>query len=156
MIYNLGKKFEERVKKDWELSLPSKLIFRLKDQQSGYYGQSSNPCDYFGFTNSKLFMIECKETKGNTFNFAKLTQYDDLLAHDKYDDVYPGALIWFSERDVVVWANISEIKKMIDDGKKSINVKMLETDEYKLYVIPTTKLRTFLRCDFTIFNDIEK
>ena len=90
---NKGKKFEANVERDWKRTLPKKLILRLPDQQSGYKGSSSNICDFIGFTNKKLFMIECKETDENTFNFAKLTQYDKLLEYKDYEDVYPGVLI---------------------------------------------------------------
>lgn len=156
MAYSLGKKFEERVKKDWEETLPNSLILRLADQQSGYYGQSSNPSDYIGFTNKKLFLIECKETKENTFNFAKLTQYEKLVEYNKYDDTYPGLLLWFSKHDKVIWVNISEIVKMKNDGNKSINIKMLDDNKYIIHQIPAVKLRTFMRCDFTYFNSIQK
>lgn len=94
MAVSLGKKFETKVKEDWERTFPTSFIYRLPDQQSRYFGQSSNVSDYIAFTNKKLFLIECKETKETTFNFeAKLRQYNDLLAQDKYDDTYPGVLL---------------------------------------------------------------
>lgn len=154
---NLGKKFEDKVKEDWERTFPTSFFIRLPDQQSRYYGQSSNICDYIGFVNKKLFLIECKETKETTFNFeAKLRQYDKLLEQDNKDDTYPGVLLWFSSFDIVVWLNISEIKKMKDDGLKSFNVKMVDKCDYLVYNIPATKMRTYMKCDFTIFNTIEK
>lgn len=68
MAKSLGKKFEDKVKEDWERTFPTSFIYRLQDQQSKYFGQSSNVSDYIGFVNKKLFLIECKETKETTFN----------------------------------------------------------------------------------------
>lgn len=42
------------------------------------------------------------------------------------------------------------MKKMHDDGKKSINIKMLSTGEYKLVDIPSQKKRTFLESDYSV------
>lgn len=157
MATSLGKKFEDKVKEDWERTFPTSFFIRLPDQQSRYFGQSSNICDYIGFVNKKLFLIECKETKETTFNFsAKLRQYDKLLEQKDKDDTYPGVLLWFSNFDVVVWLNICEIEKMINDGLKSFNIKMVDDCNYNIYKIPATKMRTFMKCDFTIFKTIEK
>jgi len=153
---NYGKKFEENVKDDWERFLPDSPIIRLQDQQSGYAGNSSNICDYIAFTSGKLFLLECKETKENTFNFAKLTQYDDLLNYKDYDNTYPGVTIWFSKHDKVVWVSINEIERMKKEGKKSVNIKMLDTKEYKIYEIPSKKKRVYLTCDFNILRSVEK
>lgn len=156
MAYNLGKKFEDKVKRDWALSLPGRTLIRLADQQSRYKGQSSNVSDYIGHAFNKMWLIECKETKENTFNFAKLTQYDRLLEHKDEENTLPGVLLWFSKHNVIIWVNIGVIEQMKLDGKKSINIKDVENQTYKLYVIPTKKLITFLRCDFTYFENIEK
>ena len=156
MAKSLGKKFEDKVKEDWERTFPTSFLYRLQDQQSKYFGQSSNVSDYIGFVNKKLFLIECKETKETTFNWAKLRQYDDLLAQDDKDDTYPGVILWFSAFDKVVWLNICEIKQMKEDGLKSFNIKMIDNCDYNVYTIPATKLRTFMRCDLSIFRDIEK
>lgn len=153
---NKGKKFEANVERDWKRTLPKSVILRIPDQQSGYKGSSSNICDFFGFTNKKLFMIECKETEENTLNFAKLPQYDSLIEYKDYEDVYPGALIWFSSHDKIVWVNVSQLEKMKKDGKKSVNIKMLDEDDYILYEIPSRKKIKYLTSDFTIFNTITK
>lgn len=165
---DLGKQFEGKVKKDWERIFPKTFFHRLKDQQSRYKGQSGNLCDHLGFVGGKLFLIECKETKETTFNFKSnlgvgnkekeksKSQYERLLEHKDDENTYPGVLLWFSSFDKVVWLNIGEIERMINDGLKSFNVKMIENCNYNIYQIPATKLRTFMRCDFTIFKTIEK
>lgn len=66
-MINKGKKFEEKFKEDWKRTFPQSVILRLADQQSRYYGASSNPCDFICFVNNNLFFIECKTHKGNTF-----------------------------------------------------------------------------------------
>lgn len=165
---NLGKKFEEKVKEDWERIFPKTFFTRLPDQQSRYFGQSGNICDYIGFVNCKLFLMECKETKETTFNFKSnlgvgnvektksKSQYERLLEHKDDENTYPGVLLWFSSFDKVVWLNIGEIERMVNDGLKSFNVKMIDNCNYNVYTIPATKLRTFMRCDFEIFRTIEK
>ena len=162
MAYSLGKKFEEKVKEDWEKQFPNNFFTRLPDQQSRYKGQSSNICDFIGFVNKKLFLIECKETKETTFNFKmnlgvgdttkkRKSQYERLLEHKNEEDTYPGVLLWFSSYDVIVWLDITKIEKMIDDGLKSFNVKMIEDNTYDVVIVPTKKLVRFLQCDFSFF-----
>ena len=69
MATNLGKKFEEKFSFDWKKCFPNTFLYRLKDQMTGYKITSQNPCDFLAFNNKKLWMLECKETKENTFNF---------------------------------------------------------------------------------------
>ena len=43
---------------------------------------------------------------------------------------------------------------MKEDGKKSVNIKMIGTDEYNIKVIPSVKKRTFLTCDYTVLKNL--
>lgn len=43
---------------------------------------------------------------------------------------------------------------MINDNKKSINIKMLNEDTYKVVEISSTKQRVFMKCDYSMFRDI--
>lgn len=167
MAYNLGKKFEDRVKKDWEEQFPNTFFIRLPDQQSRYKGQSSNVSDFLGFVNGKLFPIECKETKETTFNFKMnlgvgdtkrktKSQYERLLEHKDDENTYPGVILWFSKFNVIVWLDITKIEQMVKDDLKSFNIKMIEDNSYNVIVVPTRKLRTFLQCDFSFFRDYSR
>lgn len=116
---------------------------------SGYHETSGNPCDFVCFADKKLFLVECKEHKGASIPFTAIPQYERLLQHQGYDDVYPGVLIWFSEKDRVIWVGIDEMEKMVKDGEKSIGLRMLENGTYNIKEIPCEKKRTFVRIDYS-------
>ncbi len=150
----LGKQFEDRFAKNWRSCFPNTFLFRLKDQMSGYKVTSQNPCDYLAYVNKQLWMLECKETKENTFNFAKLTQYEDMLSYSGLEGVNPYVIIWFSSHDKVIAVRIEEIKRLKDLGFKSINIKMLQDTLYNIVVIPSVKKRTFMDSDYTVIPSI--
>ena len=155
---NLGKAFEERFKKDWQRCFPGTLCYRLPDQQSGYAGGgSSNPCDYFGFTGNELLMVECKCHAGMSIPFTAIRQYDKMLGYKGLKNVYPGVLIWFYEKDKILWASIDEMEKMVNDGEKSIGLRMLKENypkKYRIIEVPATKLRTFMEADLKYLVEV--
>jgi len=159
MADSLGKKFEAVVKQDWKKSIPGSFSYRLPDSQAGYAGiGGSNPCDFFMFVadgikenkHGKLFLVETKEHKGNTIGWDAIRQYDKLITYIGIKDVYPGVIVWFSDHDKVIWVSAEEMKKMHDDGKKSINIKMLSEGIYKIIEIPSVKKRVFLESDYSV------
>lgn len=102
-------------------------------------------------------MLELKEHKGNTINWAAIRQYEKLLTYKDLENVYPGILIWFSDHDKIIFCPIGEAEKMRKDGLKSINIKLIESNKYLLYNIPVTKKRVFLNADFNTFvEELEK
>lgn len=146
---SLGKKFEEIFCKDWQKCFPNTFIFRLKDQLSGYKETSQNPCDFICFPgNNKLFMVECKEHKGLSIPFAAIPQYERLLEYKDYQNVYPGIVVWFSEKDTVIWVSIQEMEKMVTAGEKSIGLRMLKNKSYNIIILPSEKKRVFLKTDY--------
>ena len=147
---DLGKKFEEIFKQNWKKCFPGPFIFRLKDQMSGFLETSGNPCDFICFPSKYLFLIECKEHRGNSIPFTVIPQYERLLNYKDIQNVRPGILIWFSEKDKVIWVSIQEAEKMVLDGKKSISLKMLEEKSYNIIEIPSIKKRVFMESDYTI------
>lgn len=150
MAINRGKQWELKLKEDWG-KLPNSFIIRLPDQITGYKTTSQNPCDYIGFANRKLFLLECKSTHGTTLNFSNMKQYERLLEYKNIPYIYPGIMVWFNDYDVVYFAPITVLEKMKKDKLKSINVSKLNLDKYPLIKINTTKKRVFLECDFTDF-----
>lgn len=146
---SLGKKFEKRFAQDWKESFPNTFLFRLMDQMSGYKLVSANPCDFLAFNNGTLWMLECKETKEGTFNFAKLTQYDLLKTFEGLEGVIPVVVIWFSKFDRIAVVRMSEIEKMKAAGLKSVSVKALGAGEWDVKDVPAKKLRTFLKADYS-------
>lgn len=157
MALNKGKKWEDEFKKSWIKTFGNKkLIYRLPDQMTGRKETSKNPCDFFAFLSSvnKLFMVECKEHKDNTLPFSAFPQYERLLEYKDMENVYPGVLIWYSDRDKVVWVSIQECEKIYNDGNKSINVKMLNDDRYNLVEIPMKIKRVYPDCDLSILKEV--
>lgn len=153
MTESLGKKWEAFFKNNWKECFPNTFIYRLPDMTGGYAGVGgSNPCDFICLPNkSMLLMLELKEHKGNTINWAAIRQYEKLLKYKDLNFTYPGILIWFSDHNKIVFCPIEEAEKMHEDGLKSINIKMLENSKYKLYNIPAVKKRVFLEADFNKF-----
>lgn len=154
MATNRGKQFEAKFQEDWKVSFPGSFCLRLPDQQSGYYGTSRNICDFICFANKTLFLIECKTIKGNTFPLGNFTQYDKMSTVLEYPNVITGILIWYYEKDKVVFVPLETYRKMLDAGEKSINVRFL-LDKYKeagytIIEIPSKKKRVFMDSDYTI------
>lgn len=150
MALNKGKVWEQIVLRDWKRSVPNSFILRIPDQQSGYFN-SSNIADFIAFNTPYLFLIECKAVKkGNTINFAELRQYPKLINYIGIKNVNSGFLIWFQEKNIVIWARIEDVVEMIKKDKKSINIKMLEDKEYHLLTIPIKLKIKYPVCDFSI------
>ena len=60
-----------------------------------------------------------------------------------------GVILWFIDHDKVVYVPIDTVIKMSDDGKKSINIKDLDS-EYYIIDLPSTKKRTFMETNYTL------
>lgn len=150
---DVGKKFENRFKQDYQRCFPNTLIYRLPDQQSGYAGGSANPCDFLCFTGNEVLMVECKAHKGSSIPFSAIRQYEKMLSYKGLEKTYPGVVVWFYEKDIVIWVSIEEMEKMIEDGEKSIGLRMIDEKKpykklYNITVIPSKKLRTFMESDY--------
>lgn len=153
MAVNRGKQWEAKFKEDWNLTIPNSFLLRLPDQMSQYAGYSSNICDFIGYKNSRLFLIECKSVHGNTFPLTNLRQYEKLVVYNNVKDIFPGVMMWWVDKDVVAWVPIRSIIKMKEDNKKSINVKMIDEKEYDIIVIPSAKKRVFMDSNYSILVD---
>lgn len=151
---DIGKKFENRFKKDYEAQFPGTLIYRLPDQQSGYAGEGAqNPCDFICYTGKAVLMVECKAHAGASIPFTAISQYDRLLKFKGLTNVFPGVVIWFYDKDRVFWVSIEEMERMRMDGEKSIGLRMLDFEKpykkaYNIIEIPSKKIRTFMESDY--------
>lgn len=155
MADNLGKKWEERFKKDFEETLPNSTIDRIYDTVGKYAGVS-NVCDFIGYKYPNIFYLECKSCKGNTFNFAKLTQYEKLKEKVGIPGVRVGVVLWFWEQDRVFYVPIATVTKMIKDGKKSVNCKKSQSEGYYIIDVPGEKQRVFMKCDYTFLQNLKE
>lgn len=156
---DIGKKFEDRFKKDYQNCFPNTMLYRLPDQQSGYAGGgSSNPCDFMCYPGSCILMVECKAHKGASIPFTAIPQYERQLDYKGLYKTYPGVVVWFYEKDIVIWVSIEEMEKMVLDGEKSIGLRMIDSEkpykkQYNILTLPSTKLRTFMETDYKYLVD---
>lgn len=152
MSRDLGKKFEDSFKKQWADTFPGTFLYRLPDQMNGYKESSENPADFFCFPVEACFLVvECKSHKGASIPFNAIPQYERLLEYKGRKNTYPGVLVWFYEKDKILWVSIEEAEKMVLDGEKSIGLRMLDQDyknKYNILDIPATKLRVFMKPDY--------
>jgi hypothetical protein len=156
---DIGKKFEDRFKKDYQTCFPGTLIYRLPDQQSGYAGGgSSNPCDFMCYPGNCVLMVECKAHAKASIPFSAIPQYERLLDYKGLYKTFPGVVVWFYEKDIVIWVSIEEMEKMVNDGEKSIGLRMIDDKKpykksYNIVTLPSKKLRTFMETDYSYLVD---
>lgn len=65
-----------------------------------------------------------------------------------------GVILWFIDHDKVVYVPIDTVIKMSDDGKKSINIKDLDS-EYYIIDLPSEKKRAFLSTDYSVLLGVK-
>lgn len=144
-----GKKFEDRFKSDWVESVPDSVCYRLYDTMSGYMGQR-NVGDFICYKYPLMFIIDCKSIQGNTLPFSDLRQYDQMLEYKNIKGVRVGFVVWFVDHDKVLWIPVQTMEKIQKEGLKSYNIrKMLDNDNYPVLEIPSYKLRTFMKSNYS-------
>lgn len=148
----VGKKFEATFKACWLESMPDSFIYRLPDQMSGYKTTSRNICDFICYTKGKMFLIECKTTKGTSFPFTRFSQYEAMSKVIDKPGIIAGIVLWFYEHDCILFVPIKSIKHMLDKGEKSFKFKWVDKDdcEYDFKVIPGVKKRFFITSDYSV------
>lgn len=149
-----GKAFENRFKLEWEKSFPDSFILRLPDQMSGYKC-SNNICDFICFNDGVLYLIECKAHKGASIPFDKISQYSKLLEKANIYGIRSGVILYLYEKYRVFYIPVTTIKKMKEDGKKSVGIKALE-EGYNIIEIPSKKLRVFMDSDYSILQNLKE
>lgn len=145
MSSSRGKEFEAVFRQDWKQVFPDSFLYRLPDMTGGMLGVN-NPCDFICFTSPHFFLIECKSHGGASIPFTAMPQYERLLAYKDIKDVHPGFVIWFKDKDKVIWVDIKKAEKIYLDGHKSIQLSML--DKYNLLELPSQKKRVFMTTNY--------
>ncbi len=153
MALSLGKKFEQKLKEDF-LKVGGSFIYRLPDQVTGHKFTSANISDFIAFVKPNIFLIEVKTISGNTFPFSNFSQYEKLLPYKDINGLRVGVVIWFTERDRVIYVPLKTIEKMKQDDKKSINIKTIDTEPYEFISIPSVKKRTFMNSDYSVLCNL--
>lgn len=150
MAQNRGKEFEVKFKLDF-LKIENSTIDRLTDAMSGYK-YISNISDYIGYVYPNIYYLECKSHLGNTFPLTNLTQYSKLVEKVGIPGVRVGVVIWFIEHDKVIYVPINTITQLKKDGKKSVNIRTIFDEGYRVINIPSVKKRIFLDSDYSILQ----
>ena len=153
MAVNYGKKWEAKVMEDFS-KLPNSTIDRIYDVTGGKLG-IRNICDAIGFKAPNIFYLECKSVRGNTFPLVNFTQYEKLAAKVGIPGVRSGVLLWFIDHQRVLYVPTSTFTKLKNDAKKSVNIKMLEADEYNIKLIPSVTKRIFPECDYSVLMELK-
>ena len=155
MANNAGKAFEQKFSQDFKKSFPDGTIDRIYYSVSGYK-TISNISDFIGYNYPNIYYLECKSHLGNTWNFSYFTQYDKLKTKVGIKGVRAGVVLWMIDHDKVVYLPVSSVTKMMEDGKKSFNIKMLEDKSYNIIEIPSVKKRVFLDSDYSILVNLKE
>ena len=149
----IGKRWESKFESTWAKQFPGTLIYRLPDQQGGYAGEGgSNPCDFLCYSGDCVLMLESKAHKGASISFNDIPQYERQLKYKGRHKTFTGVLVWFYEKDMIIWVSIEEMEKMVNDGEKSIGLRMIDEKKpykklYNIVKVDAQKLRTFMEAD---------
>lgn len=123
----IGKKAEAKIE-EW-LTRPAEgySFDRIPDQMTGFFG-SKNICDFVCYKHPNIYYIESKATWEDRFDFSMLTetQHDGLLEKSEIDYVYGWVIVLFASYKRAFVIDIREIKRLEDEGKKSINIKKID------------------------------
>ena len=122
---------------------------RLYDPVSGYRS-ISNISDYIVYKYPEIFYMEVKSIHGNTFPLTNLTQYEKLKSKIGIKGVRAGVTIWFCDRDRVVYVPVETIKRMREEGLKSVNIRTIDDTDYEFINIPSVKKRVFMDSDYRV------
>ena len=130
--------------------MPNSFALRLPDQQSGYYGTSANPCDFICYSYPNMFLLELKSHGGSTFPLSAFRQYDKIKTFDGLTGIKVGVVLWLYDYDKVVYVPVRTFNKLVQDNRKSFNIKYLDSQEYECYEIPSIKLRSYMTSDYSV------
>lgn len=140
MTYS-GKEFEDDFRESFDESNADCSLIRLYDTTNGFRGVA-NPCDFIMGTNYGTMLLECKTTQEASFSFDNLTsfQLEAMSYHtDTTTNTKGGVLIYFRKYPMVVYYPIELIRKLIYEGKKSINPTKLEPGRFGKEISITRK-----------------
>lgn len=152
MAQNRGKQWEAKLKEDFS-KLSGAYIYRVPDNMSGYKG-ITGISDFIGYKFPKIFFIEAKTVLGNTFSLTNFTQYEKLMSVPNEKGIHKGVMIWFQDHQRILYVPVLTIAKMKQDGKKSVNIRTIDTDGYDYVNIPSTQKRVFLDSDYSVLLDL--
>ena len=145
----LGKKAEQKIREWLDKPEESYCFDRLPDQLSGFYG-SRNICDFTLFKSPNFYYIESKATWNSRFDFSMISDFqkDNLLKKSKIVNVYGLIIALFASNQRAFIFDIRDIQKLMDEGKKSLNIDKIDKWPIKYSEIRTVPSRKQL-LDYT-------
>lgn len=147
-----GKQFELKIKEDFE-KIEDALIIRIYDVTMGYK-KIKNVSDFFAYIYPFCYLLEAKSCSGNTFNFSRLTQYEDLLKYKSKLGVNPAVIIWFIKHKRVCYVPIEEVERLKELNYKSIHINMLDDTAFNVYELEGKVKRVFIDTDYRRLQEI--
>lgn len=151
MADNYGKKFEQKFKEDFQ-KIPNSTIDRIYDTTNGY-SHITNVSDFICYKYPNILYAEVKTTMGNTFPLSRLTQYDKLITKKDVFGAIAGVVIWYYEKEKVIFCSIQNVEQLKLKGNKSIHI---EKDKDYFLEIPSVKKRVFMDSDYSIIFETWK
>ena len=144
-----GKRLEDDIKKSYQGNV---FIHRLKTRSSGYKNDDEI-ADFFIFYRGKLIILETKATKEKRlpFSMIRINQAEGIYKAIKFDNVIGGFLVRFYELDKHFFVPVSVVEKYLNDGRKSIPIKDMESCEDIIEVFPT-KIRKSYKFDTSMLD----
>jgi hypothetical protein len=152
MAQNRGKQFEEKFKEDF-LKIEGSSLDRLYDVMSGYK-TIKQVSDFIGYVYPNIYYMECKSHLGASIPLENITQYDKLKKKVGIKGVRAGVIVWFIKKDKVFYVPIATVKKLKDDGEKSVGIRHI--GKYRMIEIPSVKKRFFMDSDYSILKTLEE
>lgn len=127
LINNPGKPAEDQLRKWLDKPEAGYSFDRIPDQMTGKKG-STNICDFVLFKSPYQYYIESKSTWEDRFNFSMLTddQYKGLLKKSRIQNVFGVVVVLFASYQRAFIIDIREIDRLVQSGKKSLNIKKID------------------------------
>ena len=146
----LGKKAEEKLKLWLDDPDGGYSFDRIPDQMSGYYAVSRNICDFICFKSPNQYYIESKSTWNDRFEFQNIssTQSCGLNKKSKISNCFGLITVLFATYKRCFVFDIRDIRWLIENGIKSINIKKINKWKIPYQEIQTIKSKKEL-LDYT-------
>ena len=124
---NVGKKAEKKIAEWLDRPEEGYSFDRIPDQMTGFFG-SKNICDFTLFKSPYQYYIESKATWEDRFDFSMLTdtQYDGLMDKSKIQNVFGLVIVLFASYKRAFILDIRDIDSLVQQGKKSLNIKKID------------------------------
>lgn len=146
----LGKKAEQKIKHWLDKPEEGYSFDRIPDQMTGFYAVSRNICDFICYKYPYTYYIESKATFHDRFDFSMISdvQYNGLLDKSKISGCHGLIILLFASYQKAYILDIRHIDELKSKGKKSINIKKIDSWGIPCAEIPTVPSRKEL-LDYT-------